>query len=229
MARRGIHIEYAALLDPSPKQAYDTLAGRLEEILPPLWRKAYRKMAQSPTSIHPFTHQGFHLLFDRASELVAREVIPGERAVEDRILVAYGRSREGDGNGRTAVCHNLLGDAAARFGVGRSRPYLPGSVLGGNLDISLYPQLRDLDNERSSDGRAYRAMVKYCAEHPATFCFSRLIYTSRSWCPSAVEHGLLRADGSFWVRRFRNAPTESRLPLLMRTLTGRTAQASSAD
>jgi hypothetical protein len=229
MARRGIHIDYAALLDAAPGTAYDDLAERSAEILPPLWQKAYRKMAQSPTSIHPIAHNGFHLLFDRASELVARDVIPGERAVEDRILVAYGRSSAGHSTGRNIAHHKLLGDAAVQFGEGQSRPYLPGSVLGGSFDISLYPQHRDLDSERSSDGRAYRAMAKYCAEHPKTFCFSRLIYTSRSWCPTAIEHGLLRRDGSFWIRRFRNAPMESKLPLLVRTLTGRTVEATSTN
>jgi len=229
MARRGINIDYAGLLQSAPAASYDRLIEHLEAALPSLWQKAYRKMAQSPTSIHAFTHNGFHLLFDRASELVARGVIPDERAVEDRILVAYGRSRGTDGNGRHAARHNLLGEAAARFGEDRARTYLPGSVLGTRFDISLYPQHRDLDNERSPDGRAYRAMCKYCIDHPETFCFSRLIYTSRSWCPTAVEHGLLRDDRTFWIRRFRNAPTESRLPLLVRTLTGRTAEATSAD
>ena len=48
-------------------------------------------------------------------------------------------------------------------------------------------------------------MKKYCYEHLGTFCFSRLIYTSRSWCPAAIEHGLLRTDSTFWVRKFKNA------------------------
>ncbi len=229
MARRGTNIDYAGLLQSASTTSYDRLVEHLTEALPALWQKAYRKMAQSPTSIHAFTHNGFHLLFDRASELVARGIIPDERAVEDRILVAYGRSRGADGNGRHAARHNLLGEAAARFGEERSKPYLPGVVLGGDFDISLYPQQRDLVNERSPDGRAYRAMAKYCIDHPETFCFSRPLYTSRSWCPAAVEHGLLQRDGTFWIRRFRNTPMESGLPLLVRTLTGRTAEATSAD
>jgi len=229
MAKRGISIDYAGLLQDAPTTAYGELVEYLMETLPSLWQKTYRKMAQSPTSIHAFTHNGFHLLFDRASELVARGVIPDERAVEDRILVAYGRSNGANVTGRRRSHHSLLGEAAAQFGEERSKPYLPGAVLGGDFDISLYPQQRDLDNERSPDGRAYRAMVKYCTDHPETFCFSRPLYMSRSWCPAAVEHGLLQRDGTFWIRRFRNAPIESKLPLLVRTLTGRTAEATSAN
>lgn len=216
MRMRGTTVDYDALLTSSPSLLYDELAEHLLQVLPPLWQKTYRKMAQSPTSIHHFSHRGFEFLFDRASELHARGVVPGERAVEDRIIVAYGRSMatpERNGNGSRK---NLLGSAAARFGDTTERSYLPGGVLGGTFDISLYPQYRDFDSERSADSREYRAMRKYCSEHSGTFCFTRLVYSSRSWRPAAIEHGLLREDGTFWVRKFRNATVESRIPRLLR-------------
>ena len=214
MRTRGITVDYDALVTPRPSLLYDEVVEHVLGELPPLWQKAYRKMAQSPTSIHQFSHREFDFLFDRASELHSRGVVPDERAVEDRIIVAYGRSapeavRNGDGSRR-----NLLGAAAARFGDNTDRPYQPGRVLGKTFDISLYPQYRDLEKERSADGRAYRAMKKHCSEHPGTFCFTRLIYSSRSWRPTAIEHGLLRTDGAFWVRKFKNSTVESRLLLL---------------
>ena len=140
--------------------------------------------------------------------------------------MAYGRStgaseRKGNGSKKS-----LLGSAAARFGDGTERPYIPGSVLGGSFDISLYPQFRDLEAERTADSRVYRAMRKYCADNPGTFCFTRLIYTSRSWRPAAIEHGLLRADASFWVHAFKNAPQESRVPSLLRTVRAGRSKAS---
>jgi hypothetical protein len=229
MHMRGITVDYAALASPDLPLPYDDRAQRLADILPPLWQKAYRKMAQSPTSIHHFSHRGFDFLFDRASELNSRGILPDERAVEDRIIVAYGRSTAAPARNGNGAKNHLLGDAAAAFGDNTKRPYLPGGVLGGTFDISLYPQYRDLDNEHSPDGRVYRAMKKLCLEHPGTFCFSRPLYSSRSWRPASIEHGLLRADGSFWVHRFRNAPMESKLPLLVRTLTGRAAEAASVD
>jgi len=214
MRMRGTTVDYDLLLKPRPSLLYDELVEHLRTSLPPLWQKAYRKMTQSPTSIHQFSQHGFELLFDRASELHARGIVPRERTVEDRIIVAYGRSPE------TAAengCNkHLLGAAGEQFGEKPERSYLRGGVLGGSFDISLYPQYRDFDHERSSDCREYRAMKKYCCDHAGTFCFTRLIYTSRSWRPATIEHGLLRTDGSFWVRSFKNATAESRMPLLIR-------------
>jgi hypothetical protein len=217
MRMRGIAVDYDQLLDGPSSSVYDDLIEHVLGTLPTLWQKAYRKMAQSPTSIHQFQHRGFDFLFDRASELRAKGIVPEERAVEDRVIVVYGRSMpppEPNGNGSK---RNLLGNAAAQFGEDSSRPYLPGSVLGGAFEISLYPQYRDLDNEHSADARLYRSMKKHCFEHPGTFCFSRPIYTTRSWCPTAVEHGLLRPDGDFWVHTFKNTPAEPRLMNLVRT------------
>jgi len=214
MRMRGTTVDYDALVNPRPSLHYDELVENLRSTLTPLWQRAYRKMAQSPTSIHPFSQHGFDFLFDRASELRSKGVVSGDKAVEDRIIVAYGRSTEtATENG----CNkHLLGAAGKQFGEKPERSYLPGGVLGGSFDISLYPQYRDLDRERSSDCREYRAMKKYCCEHVGTFCFTRLIYTSRSWRPTAIEHGLLKDDGTFWVRTFKNATAESRIPLLIR-------------
>jgi len=223
MRMRGIAVDYDSLVTPRPSLLYDEVVEHVRNELPALWQKAYRKMAQSPTSIHHFTHCAYEFLFDRASELRSRGVVTGDRAVEDRIIVAYGRSTgasEHSGNGSRK---NLLGSAAARFGDGSERSYLPGEVLGRTFDISVYPRYRDFEAERSADSRAYRAMKRYCSEHPGAFCFTRLVYSSRSWRPAAIEHGVLRADGSFWVQRFKNAASESRISFLPRN--GRKASA----
>ena len=229
MRMRGITVDYDALVNPRPSLLYDELVEHLGRELPQLWRKAYRKMTQSPTCIHQFSQHGFEFLFDRASELHARGVIPGERAVEDRIIVAYGRSTVSTKRNGNGIKMSLLGSAAARFGDGSERSYLPGGVLGGTFDISLYPQYRNLDDERSSDSRVYRGMKKYCSEQAGTFCFTRLIYSSRSWRPTAIEHGLLRAEGTFWVHKFRNAAIESRIPLFLRNGRKAASQPSSAN
>ena len=215
MRMRGTTVDYDAVLSACPSLLYEEKVAYLHSELPALWQKAYRKMAQSPTSIHPFSQHGFEFLFDRASELRSKGVVKGERAVEDRIIVAYGRSLPATTtSGRD---RHLLGSAGAQFGEQSGRPYLPGGVLGGTFDISLYPQYRDLDNERSSDCREYRAMKKYCYDHVGTFCFTRLVYASRSWKPATIEHGLLRTDGSLWIRTFKNEATEARRTFLMKT------------
>jgi hypothetical protein len=216
MSRRGISIDYEGLLDGVPSRGGSDPIDHLLQVLPPLWQRAYRKMAQSPTRIHTFAHRDHHVLFDRPSALVADGILPGERAPEDRILVVYGQSQEIASTALTTQQKSLLGEAAVQLGAPRSRPYSPGSALGEAFDISLYPLYRDLDRERTSDGRAYRAMQRYCSGFPGTFCFTRLLYTSRSWCPSVIEHGLLKRDGAFWVRRFRNAQLQPRLHAIAR-------------
>ncbi len=213
MRMRGITVDYDAASSACSSSPYEEKVAQLQATLPALWQKAYRKMAQSPTSIHEFSQRGFKVLFDRASELQAKGVVSRDRAVEDRIIVAYGRS-----TGSPAAdtpCHqgHLLGAAGSRFGEQTDRPYLRGCVLGGRFDISLYPLYRDLDHERSGDCRDYRAMKRYCNENEGTFCFTRLIYDSRSWNPAAIEHGLLRTDGTFWVRAFRNKAVDARIHL----------------
>jgi hypothetical protein len=227
MRMRGITVDYDALVNPRPSLLYGELVDHLMTALPPLWQKAYRKMAQSPTSIHPFSQHGFEFLFDRASELRAKGVVKGERAVEDRIVVAYGRSLPT--STKSGCDRHLLGSAGAQFGEPSERAYLSGGVLGGVFDISLYPQFRDLDRERSNESREYRDMKNYCCAHVGTFCFTRLIYASRSWKPAIIEHGLLRTDGSFWVRSFQNEAVESRASRLQWTaLLGRKASRESS-
>ncbi len=229
MPRRGISIGYQGLLDQIPSVGASDPIDHLTQTLPPLWQKAYRKMAQSPTRIHTFTHHGHRVLFDRPSELVANGTLPMERAPEDRILVAYGRSQEPPSKILPAQKKSLLGKAGSQFGAPRARPYFPGAALGETFDISLYPLYRDLDRERTSDGRAYRAMQRYCSSVPGTFCFTRLIYTSRSWCPSVIEHGLLQRSGQFWVRRFRNAQLQPRLRVAARYGRRQAPQPSSVE
>ena len=232
MRKRGIVIDYDALVTPRPSLIYDEMVSHLIEQLPELWQKAYRKMAQSPTRIHSFSHGGYAFLFDRASELRARGVVSGDRAVEDRIIVAYGRAQASNDIGGNDCRKNLLGDSSHRFGENHKRPYLKGTVLGGCFDISLYPQHRDLESERSSEARTYRAMKRYCKDYPGIFAFTRLIYGSRSWRPSGIEHGLLKQDGSMWTHVFKNAAMESRFSLqALRARTARreAAEATSAD
>ena len=64
MRRRGTTVDYDSLVIPRPSLLYDEVVEHALRELPSLWQKAYRKMAQSPTSIHPFTHRGYEFLFD---------------------------------------------------------------------------------------------------------------------------------------------------------------------
>jgi hypothetical protein len=209
---RGSSIDYEAVLSRLSAADYDALVVRLVKTLPALWLRAYRKM--TPTLVNPvrFSDRGFEFLFDHAS---ARPMgsPPRDDAVEDRIIAAFGRSRPNPTR-QEPRARGLLGASAAAFGGHADRKHIPGGVLGGTYDGCLYPQRRDLRHDGSVDGRAFRAMERYCVEHPGTFAFSRPVYDSPSWWPCEIEHGLLQDDGTLWVRSFDNTAAAVRLPFL---------------
>jgi hypothetical protein len=201
---RGISIDYDAVRSKYSTAEYDALVGKLRKALPSVWQKAYRKMVRHPTHVLRFSDRGVDLLFDHVSELVDRGSLSVDQAVEDRVVVAFGRTNSAEPRRVGQRVNGLLGAASAILGGGTNRDHVPGGLLGATLDVCLFPQRRDLGREWSSDGRTYRAMEHYCAENPGTFAFTRLIYDSTSWWPCEIEHGLLRRDGTFWISIFEN-------------------------
>ena len=220
---RGTAIEYERLLVKVTSSEPPAGVEQVTEALFDAWRRAYRKMTQSPTCFQEFIYRDYRILLDRPSLLVTRGVLPIERAPEDRIVVACGLSHRSQPRMEPS---SFLGEAASWLGASDSRPYLPGEVLGTSMDVSLYPLHRNLRRERSVEGRAYRAMQRYCADTPGTFCFSRPIYGSRSWSPTLIEHGLLKQDGTLWVRQFHNGPNRSLRSMLARGMPSKGARSS---
>lgn len=216
---RHTSVDYErAISDLMPREC-ESLTDLLCEILPPQWRRAYRKMAQTPTNICRFSDHGLTIMFDHSSELVGRGVLSEERAVEDRIVVAFGRTSVASSRPNDVETRGLLGPFSGMLGGNTGEERMMGRALGGGRTLNLFPLRRDLARERSADGRTFRAMERYCAEHPGMFCFSRPIYDSRSWWPSAIEHGVLRSDRTLWVRQFENRGEGSRIPSLVSRLT----------
>ncbi len=210
---RGSSINYEAVLSRLSAADYGVLVARLGKALPSLWLRAYRRTTSAPANSVRFSDGGFEFLFDHAS---ARTVGGGSRGgdgVEDRIIVAFGRSHPNRIR-QEPQRSGLLGASAAIFGGRADRNHVSGGVLGGTFDGCLYPQRRDLRREGSVDGRAFRAMERYCIEHPGTFAFSRPIYDSPSWWPREVEHGLLQDDGTLWIQSFDNTAVTVRIPFL---------------
>ncbi len=210
---RGFSINYEALLSRLSAADYDALVARLGKALPSLWLRAYRRMTSASANSVRFSDGGFEFLFDHASARTTGGGPRGDDGVEDRIIVAFGRSRPQCARPELQRS-GLLGASAAIFGGHADRRHISGGVLGGTFDGCLYPQRRDLRREGSVDGRAFRAMERYCIEHPGTFAFSRPIYNSPSWWPREVEHGLLQDDGTLWVQSFDNTPAAVRIPFL---------------
>ncbi|MBI1744427.1 hypothetical protein HYR54_15360 [Candidatus Acetothermia bacterium] len=200
-----LSVNYETLLTEVADCNLEEKIQYLVDVLPDIWCDKYRAMTPTPTNILQFNDNHFEFLFDLSAELVAQGAVPEDEAVEDRVVAVFGRSQKSAGKRDASRIRGFLGgrleDAKE---VSTDKGHFMGHALGGGLDVNLFPQRSDINRGRSERGKVYRAMERYCAEHLGTFCFSRAIYSDRSWRPSQLEYGLLKKDGTLWVERFDN-------------------------
>lgn len=79
-----------------------------------------------------------------------------------------------------------------------------GHASGGQLDINLFPQRRELNRGWSKPGKRYRAMERYVAKRPGTFFYSCPIYNDDTWIPDMLEYAVLTEDRGWWIDCFTN-------------------------
>lgn len=84
------------------------------------------------------------------------------------------------------------------------RSQLLGHASGGILDIDLFPHRRELNRGWSAEGKRFRRMERYVADHPGTFFYHRPLYDDQTWVPELLEYGILVDDTEWWVDTFRN-------------------------
>jgi hypothetical protein len=77
-------------------------------------------------------------------------------------------------------------------------------AAGGELDINLFPQRRELNRGWSEAGKIYRKRERMAAHHPGTFHFHRARYDDSTWIPSTLSFGVLREDTTWWRMDFNN-------------------------
>ena len=94
----------------------------------------------------------------------------------------------------------ILGEEAFRADKG----HFLGHASGGELDINLFPQRRELNRGWSAEGREFRAMERYVAQHSGTFFYHRPIYNDETWVPQSLEYGVLEDDTRWRVKTFAN-------------------------
>lgn len=175
----------------------------IEKLIPRLqdeWIADYYDMSSHDPMILQFPYQGFTYLFDQASA--------NTNDVEDRLVAAYGISREEEGKRDKNRQREFLKVKGSRglFISGKGdfdRGHVIACSMGGGLDVNLFPQRPKLNQGTSEAGRIYRTMEVYAEQNPGTFVFSRLIYNDDSWVPSALEYGIMK-DGRLWVEWFEN-------------------------
>jgi hypothetical protein len=128
----------------------------------------------------------------------------------DRVILAYALSIEqltkrdvsrmrGFPNVNAGV-RRVMGDKAFAADKG----HFLGHASGGILDINLFPQRRELNRGWSAEGKRFRNMERYVADHSETFFYHRPQYDDESWIPRELEYGVLVDDVRWWVDTFQN-------------------------
>ena len=84
------------------------------------------------------------------------------------------------------------------------RGHFLGHAAGGELDINLFPQRRELNQGKSQEGKLFRRMERHVAKHFGTFVYHRAMYNDDTWIPDRLEYGLLADDSEWWVETFSN-------------------------
>lgn len=128
----------------------------------------------------------------------------------ERVTLAYALSVEqllkrdtsrmrGFPNVNVSVQANLEGKAFFA-----DKGHFLGHASGGILDINLFPQRRELNRGWSAEGKRFRKMERYVADHPGTFFYHRPLYDDETWIPASLEYGVLVGDVDWWLDTFRN-------------------------
>lgn len=99
-----------------------------------------------------------------------------------------------------ASVRRVLGDKAFVADKG----HFLGHASGGILDINLFPQRRELNRGWSEEGKRFRSMERYVAEHPGAFFYHRPIYDDGTWIPSKLEYAVLKDGATWWKDSFNN-------------------------
>jgi hypothetical protein len=197
-------IDYTSMLFKLKISDIEKMIQILYQILPDKWREEYQKMTSMSTNIIQFNYNNFEFLFDYSSELIMKGIISHNQAVEDRVIAVFGRSQPNSRKRDANRMKGFLGLSSKIFGNNYDKGHFIGHVLGGGLDVNLFPQLRDINRGWSMHGKVFRAMERYCAKNIGTFCFSRPLYYDRTWIPAAIEYGVLMSNHELWVEIFDN-------------------------
>src|SRR5437870_1755439 len=74
------------------------------------------------------------------------------------------------------------------------RGHFLGHASGGELDLNLFPQSRQLNRGWSAEGKRFRRMERFAASNSGTFFFHHPLYDDATWIPSRLEYGVLREN-----------------------------------
>lgn len=133
----------------------------------------------------------------------------------ERVLVAYGvatvptRPRDRSRMRQFPDVNVGVGITMKERAFPADRGHFLSHAAGGDLDINLFPQRRELNRGWSPEGRRFRQMERHTAARPGTFHYHRAEYDDLSWIPATLEYGILRDDHDWWIDRFGNKQSDA--------------------
>ena len=194
----ALAIDYGGWFSTLADERAEMIARAFGEHFLAAWIDRYHRMCDGPTNVLEVPLKGFIYLFDFCSELIDAGELPAD-AREDRTLGAYGLSQNAAASRDTLRIRGFPGSDERG-----DRGHLAAHASGGGLDINVFHQDTYLNRGWSPAGKRYREMERYCAQHPGTFFFSRLIYGDATARPAEIEFGILTGDRALWTEVFAN-------------------------
>ena len=208
-------VDYAKFAQTLCGMDYKTAAADARKWLHFDWEETYIARTPFPNDIVLFDRGEITYCIDCRFEpdmrLIAGKefvpILPEQIKKEGRLVVAFGFSRP------VTAKHPSSSGTGMRGFIGRTEKYLGadydkghfiGHKLGGDLNWNLFPQLREINRGRSTAGKQFVQMERFCRDNPGTFFFSRPLYSDFTSRPNALEFGILKKNLSFWVAIFPN-------------------------
>jgi hypothetical protein len=200
----GYAIDYEAILSSAATDGLAHIAALLQKSLPSLWRDAYVQNVSHLPNLVSVRVGSYEYICDVYSDWEAKGEIAYDQSVQDRVVAAFGIS--GNSELQDARTTSRWIDHAENYAATeRDHGHLIAHCIGGSrLGLNVFSQDRRLNRGRSTQGKIYRQMERYCQKQAGTFCFSRPIYTDASNIPRWLEFGLLKDDQRLWIEIFEN-------------------------
>ena len=200
-------VDYNAILATVTDRDLDEIIAFMVAELPYVWREAYLVMTPRQTDICRFELGSFEYIYDDYGTLEAKGMVPYDSKAEARLVAVLGRSTPQKHKRDDYRLRGWIGATEAYFGRRWDKGHFIAHSIGGAVDraeVNVFIQRRDMNRGWSGEGKRFRAMEKYCALNPGTFCFNRPLYIDGSAKPAFIEFGVLTINKELWVECFDN-------------------------
>jgi hypothetical protein len=193
---------YYRIFADIPDTNYDAAVAWLEKELELALTKAYdEKFDDADVRHFNDTARRLYMLFFDCTQDWSDDIY-GRAA---RVIFVYGRSAPATSQRDHKRMRQFLGAFKDQPEyVGYDKGHFIAHSNDGQIDINLYPQLKELNRGLSLQGKLYRSMERYLQRNPGVFYFIRPIYTDLTWFPDKIDFGIFTKERGLILNRFDN-------------------------